>query len=479
MENKYEVVIGLEVHAELNTNTKIFCGCENRFGAAVNSLCCPICMAMPGTLPTLNNKVVEYAVKMGHALNCNINGVTKQDRKNYFYPDLTKAYQISQFDIPLCETGFLDVIMGEDVKRIGITRIHIEEDAGKLIHDDSLADTLCDYNRCGVPLIEIVSEPDLRSADDAKAYLETITTILLYLDISDAKMQEGSVRCDVNVSLRPVGAKELGTRCEMKNVNSFGAVYRSIIYETSRQAKVLDAGGVINQETRRWDDAKGESVLMRSKEDAQDYRYFPDPDLLTFIVSDEKIAELKALVPELPTEKTLRYIKDYSLVRSDAQLLSVNKARSDFFDKCTALKKCDAKLIANWINGDIAKYLNENRIEITDTALKSASLVEMIELIENKTISNTAAKTVLEVIIEKDESPKKIVEEKGLAQISDTSELTTIVSNVITDNPKAVEDYKNGKTNVVGFLVGQCMKLSKGKGNPGTLRELVEAEIVK
>ena len=479
MNNNFETVIGLEVHAELNTKTKIFCSCENRFGAEVNTLCCPVCMGFPGTLPVLNQQVVESAVKMGHALNCKINGVTKQDRKNYFYPDLPKAYQISQFDVPLCEHGYLDILVGDDVRRIGVTRIHIEEDAGKLIHDDSFDGTLCDYNRCGVPLIEIVSEPDLRSAEEAKAYLETITTILLYLGISDAKMQEGSVRCDVNVSVRPKGATEFGTRCEMKNVNSFGAVYRAIVYESERQMEVLASGGTVQQETRRWDDAKNKSIVMRSKEDAQDYRYFPDPDLLTFVVSDEKIAALKASLPELPTAKTLRYVKDFGLQKVDAQLLSVNKARADFFDSCVALGRCEAKTVANWILGDIAKLLNEKRIEITDTALTPEHLVGMIELINKGTISNTAAKTVLEELIEKDVAPEEVVKEKGLAQISDTSALAGIVDKVLADNPKAVADYKKGKTNVSGFLVGQCMRATRGQGNPATLRDMVIAAIEK
>ncbi|MEG0762353.1 MAG: Asp-tRNA(Asn)/Glu-tRNA(Gln) amidotransferase subunit GatB [Oscillospiraceae bacterium] len=479
MNDKYEIVIGLEVHAELCTETKIFCGCKNAFGAEVNTLCCPVCMGMPGTLPTLNKQVVDYAIKMGHALNCSINRTTKTDRKNYFYPDLPKAYQISQFDIPLCEHGYLDVMIGDDVKRIGITRIHIEEDAGKLIHDDAFDGTLADYNRCGVPLIEMVSEPDMRSADEAKAYLEAITTILLYLGISDAKMQEGSVRADVNVSVRPIGQKEYGTRTEMKNVNSFGAVYRSIIYESQRQIEIIENGGVIDQETRRWDDMKGHSVLMRSKEDAQDYRYFPEPDLLTFEVSEEHIAQLKNSIPELPVAKAQRYIKDYLLPRDDAMLLSLNKPRADFFDACADLKRCDARAIANWISGDIAKTLNERRVEIGDTKLTKENLVSMIELIENGTISNTAAKTVVEIILDENKSPKQIVEEKGLAQISDTSALNKIVDEILSANEKAVQDYKNGKTNVAGFLVGQCMKASKGQGNPAILREMVEKAIEK
>lgn len=472
--DNFEVVIGLEVHAELSTKTKIFCGCKNEFGSEVNTNCCPVCTGMPGTLPVLNDQVVEYATMMGHALNCSINNITKMDRKNYFYPDLPKAYQISQFDVPICENGYLDILLDGEVKRIGVTRIHMEEDAGKLIHDAMFDGTLADYNRCGVPLIEIVSEPDLRSAEEAKTYMEGITSILLYLGISDAKMQEGSVRADVNVSVRPRGQKELGTRAEMKNVNSFGAVFRAIEYETKRQIDIISKGGVIEQETRRWDDAKNKSIVMRTKEDAQDYRYFPDPDELTFIVGEERIKRLKECIPELPLARAQRYIKDFDLSEYDATLLANSKERSDFFDKAVALKKCEPKPLANWLLGDIAKYLNENRIELSDTALTPETLSDMIALIEKGAISNTAAKTVLDVILKENVSPEKVVEEKGLAQISDTSALDAIVTKVLEANTKAVDDYKAGKTNVIGFLVGQCMKESKGQGNPATLKELIE-----
>ncbi|MDO5603075.1 MAG: Asp-tRNA(Asn)/Glu-tRNA(Gln) amidotransferase subunit GatB [Oscillospiraceae bacterium] len=472
MENEYEMIVGLEVHAELSTKTKIFCGCKNSFGAEVNTQCCPVCMGMPGTLPVLNKQVVDYAIKMGHALHCRINRLTKNDRKNYFYPDLPKAYQISQFDIPLCEDGYLDILVGDEIKRIGITRIHIEEDAGKLIHDDAFDGSLADYNRCGVPLIEIVSEPDLRSPEEAKAYIETIHTTLLYLGISDAKMQEGSVRADVNVSVHKKG-EPFGTRTEMKNVTGFGAIYRSIAYEAQRQTEVLKNGGVIGQETRRWDDVKGESVLLRTKEDAQDYRYFPDPDLLAFEVSEEHVKELKEAVPELPVDKALRYVKDFGLSSEDAQLLSVNKERADFFDSCVRTGKNSPKLISNWMIGDIAAYLNGNRLTIAQTALTVENLTAMIALIEDGTISNTAAKTILEIILKEDKAPAAIVKEKGLAQISDTSALEKIVEEVIANNPKAVEDYQKGKTNVAGFLVGQCMKASKGQGNPTLLRDMV------
>lgn len=479
LSEKYEVIVGLEIHAELCTETKIFCGCKNEFGAEVNTLCCPVCMGMPGTLPVLNRQVVDYAIKMGHALGCRINRISKMDRKNYFYPDLPKAYQISQFDIPLCEHGSLDILMNGQVKRVGITRIHIEEDAGKLIHDDAFEGSLVDYNRCGVPLIEIVSEPDLRSAEEAKVYMETITGILLYLGISDAKMQEGSVRADVNVSVRPRGQKEFGTRTEMKNVNSFGAVYRAIQYEANRQMEVLEAGGSIEQETRRWDDAKGVNIVLRTKEDAQDYRYFPEPDLLTFEVSEERVQQLKAEVPELPVAKALRYVQQFGLNQDDAQLLASGKARSAFFDASVALNKCDKKAISNWMIGDIAKILNERRIEITDTALTPEKLTDMIVLIEQGTISNTAAKTVLDEIIVHDVTPADVVKEKGLAQVSDESALAAIADQVLAANTKAVADYKGGKTNVLGFLVGQCMKASKGQGNPAKLRELLSSKIAQ
>ena len=477
MNNNYEIVVGLEVHAELSTKTKIFCGCKNEFGAEVNTNVCPVCMGLPGTLPVLNEQVVEYAIKMGHALNCHINSVTKQDRKNYFYPDLPKSYQISQFDIPLCENGYLDVLVGDEVKRIGVTRIHIEEDAGKLIHDADLGGTLADYNRCGVPLIEIVSEPDIRSADEAKAYLDTIHTTLLYLGISDAKMQEGSVRCDVNVSVRPKGSTEFGTRVEMKNVNSFSAAHRAITYEANRQIDVLSHGGKIEQETRKWDDVKGRSVVLRSKEDAQDYRYFPDPDLLTFVVPQEKIDRLKARLPELPVAKTMRYMSQYGLPKADSELLALDKNVAEFFEECVGNGKCSAKSVSNWILGDVFKILNERRCSINDLALTAENLSEMISLIEKKTISNAAGKTVFEIIVDADKDPNEIVKEKGLAQVSDTGALAAIVEKVLANNEKAVNDYKSGKTNVVGFLVGQCMKESRGQGNPSILKEMVVAAI--
>ena len=469
----YEIVVGLEVHAELNTESKIYCDCRNAFGLEVNTQVCPICMGMPGTLPTLNEKVVDYAIKMGHALNCKINSVCKQDRKNYFYPDLPKAYQISQAEVPLCENGHLDIMVDGIEKAIGVTRIHIEEDAGKLLHDESFAGSLVDLNRCGVPLIEIVSEPDIRSSAEAKAYLETIKSILQYINISDCKMQEGSIRCDVNVSVREKGSSEFGTRCEMKNVNSFSAAVRGIEYEAKRQIEVLEAGGTVIQETRRWDDAKGMSFTMRTKEDAQDYRYFPEPDLLTIVIDEDRIQKLKESIPELPNKKISRYVKDFGLSQVDATLIAESIDKSKLFDECTALGKCTAKNISNWILADISKYTNDTGKSILDTPLNAERLAVLIAEVEKGTISNSAAKKVFEIIINEDKEPAQIIEEQGLAQNSDTDFLEKLAKDILAANEKSVNDYKNGKTNALGYLVGQCMKASKGKANPGIVKEII------
>lgn len=469
----YEMVVGLEVHAELNTKSKIYCSCKNAFGLEVNTQCCPICTGMPGTLPTLNEKVIEYAVKMGYALNCNINQVCKQDRKNYFYPDLPKAYQVSQFDIPLCENGFLDVMIDGDEKRIGVTRIHIEEDAGKLLHNEKFEGSLVDFNRCGVPLIEIVSEPDMRSSAEAKAYLDTIKSILQYIDISDCKMQEGSIRCDVNVSVMQKGSKEFGTRCEMKNVNSFSGAVRAIEYEYKRQIEVIENGGKISQETRRWDDAKGQNFLLRSKEDAHDYRYFPEPDLLTIVLDDEYVAKIKGSIPELPNVKIVRYVKEYKLSQSDATLIAEDVNKASLFENCINTGKCSYKTVCNWILGDILKYENESGKALSETFITPQKLVELFELIESGKISTAVAKKVFDEMILSDKNANAIVEEKGLSQISNESELEVIVQDVVNSNEKSVIDFKNGKTNAFGFLLGQCMKATKGKGNPALMKEIL------
>ena len=476
---KYTPVIGLEIHAELNTNTKIYCSCENKFGSEVNTNCCPICTGMPGTLPTLNKKVVEYAVKMGLATNCKINNVTKQDRKNYFYPDLPKAYQISQFDIPLCEHGYVEIRVNGEKKKIGITRIHIEEDAGKLLHDDRFSGSLVDFNRCGVPLIEIVSEPDMRSPEEAKAYLEAIKSILQYLDISDCKMQEGSIRCDVNVSVMKEGSNEFGKRVEMKNVNTFSGAVRGIEYEIQRQIEILENGGEVEQETRRWDDAKGVSVMLRSKEDAHDYRYFPEPDLARIELTDSDIEKLHAEIPELPGVKFDRFTTKYNLTEYEADLLVNNIPRADFFEKAIEASNgnIEPKIICNWILGDVSRLLNSLNIEIDESKLTPQNLVNMIKLINDGTISNTAAKTVIEEIFESGKDAEVIVKEKGLAQVSDTSALLSIVEEVLKNNEKSVNDYKRGKTNAMGFLIGQCMRASKGQANPQVISALLKEKL--
>ncbi len=470
---EYETVVGLEVHAELNTKTKIYCNCRNAFGLEVNTQICPICTGMPGTLPTLNEKVVEYAVKMGHATNCTINNICKQDRKNYFYPDLPKAYQISQSDIPLCEHGYVDIMLNGEEKRIGITRIHIEEDAGKMLHNDSFQGSLVDFNRCGVPLIEIVSEPDMRGSEEAKAYLDTLKSILQYLDISDCKMEQGSIRCDVNVSVRPKGSSEFGKRVEMKNVNSFSGAMRAIDYEANRQIEALERGEEINQETRRWDDQKGQNFLLRSKEDAQDYRYFPEPDLSTIYVPLEKVERLKAEIPELPNAKIKRYVRELGLSQTDAQLIAENLPRCRLFDECVKTGGCSPKNISNWILADVSKYMNETGKDISETPLTAGLLCEIITLIEQNKISNSSGKVIFEEIMAGNTDIDKIIGEKGLTQISDNSAIEKIVNEVFAANQKSVDDYRGGKTNALGYLVGQCMKASKGQANPAMCKELV------
>lgn len=473
----YEVVVGLEIHTELSTNTKAYCGCKNSFGSEVNTQCCEICGALPGALPLMNEGTVQRAVKLGLALNCDITNVSDFDRKHYFYPDLSKGYQITQDKYPICRGGYVDVLVDEDVKRIGINRIHMEEDTAKLIHDSSFSGTLIDFNRGGVPLLEIVSEPDIRSAEEAKAFLDSIKQMLIYLDVSDAKMQEGSIRCDVNVSVNKKGAKEFGTRVEMKNVNTFSGAVRAIEYEKKRQIDVLESGGVLSQETRRWDDAKGENYLMRSKENALDYMYFPDADLGNVFVSDEYISEVKSAMPELPNHKMIRYINEYALPSADAAMLVEDRDRARFFEECVSIGSCSPKNISNWLLGDIVRITRERDVTLEQTKLSPEKLCEMVKLIEDKTISNAVGKTVIEVLMDENRTAMSIIEEKGLVQISDTGALEAIVDKVIADNSAAIEQYKNGKTNVLGFLVGQCMKNSKGNGNPGVMKELLLKKI--
>ncbi len=475
---EYEAVIGLELHAELSTDTKIYCSCQNKFGGEINTHCCPICTGMPGTLPKLNGKVVEYAVKAGLATGCSITQKSKQDRKNYFYPDLPKAYQISQFDKPLCENGYVEIDVDGEKKRIGITRIHIEEDAGKSLHDVVPGKSLMDYNRCGVPLIEIVSEPDMRSAKEAGEYLETLKNILEYINVSDCKMQEGSLRCDVNVSVRPKGQKEYGIRSEMKNVNSFSGAVRGIEYEINRHIEVLEKGGTIVQETRRWDDAKGESVPLRTKEEAHDYRYFPEPDLMPISVSDEYIENIRKEIPMLPAARREKYINEFGLPLYDAQQLTTLRETADFFEETV---KCGAapKAASNWIMGDIWRIMNEKFMLITELKFTPAMLAEMISFIDSGKISNTAAKQVLENMFETGEKPSALIEKLGLTQVNDENEIVEIVKKVIEENPQSVADYKKGKDNAAKYIIGQVMRASRGKANPHTVNKLVTEEMQK
>ena len=472
----YEVIIGLEVHAELSTKTKIFCSCPTTFGAAPNTHTCPICMAMPGTLPVLNEKVVEYAVKAGLATNCEISRNSKNDRKNYFYPDLPKAYQISQFDQPLCEHGYVEIETSEGKKKIRLTRIHIEEDAGKLNHDEFAGGSLVDLNRAGVPLIEIVSEPDLRGSEEVEAYLKKLKSILEYIEVSDCKMQEGSLRADVNVSVRKKGDTKLGTRTEMKNMNSFKSITRAIEYEVDRQIDVIEDGGEVEQETLRWDDVSGKTFPMRDKEDAQDYRYFPDPDLVAIKLSEEYIENIKNTLPELPESRRERYLKDYGLSEKDANIITASKYLSDLFEG--AIKVCNnPKAVNNWIISDISRILNETEMEPIQIPFDSKQLGNLIILIDKGTISSSIAKKVLEELFENPRDPEEIIKEKGWIQISDEGAIKEVVLKVLEANPQSVADYKAGKEKAIGFLVGQAMKETKGKANPQMLNEMFKKEI--
>ena len=474
----YEVIIGLEVHAELSTKTKIFCSCPTTFGANPNTQVCPICMGMPGTLPVLNEKVVEYAVKAGLATNCEIARKSKNDRKNYFYPDLPKAYQISQYDEPLCEHGYVEIENKDGKKKIGLTRIHIEEDAGKLNHDEFGGGSLVDLNRAGVPLIEIVSEPDLRSAEEADSYLKKLKSILEYIEVSDCKMQEGSFRADVNVSVRKKGDTKLGTRTEMKNMNSFRSITRAIEYEVDRQIDILEDGGKIEQETLRWDEVSGKTFSMRDKEDAQDYRYFPDPDLVAINLSDEYIENIKNNLPELPESRKERYLKEYKLSEKDASIITSSKYLSDLFEG--AIKECNnPKAVSNWIISDISRILNETEMDPIEIPFDSKQLGKLVILIDKGTISSSIGKKVLEELFENPKDPEEIIKEKGWIQISDEGAIKEVVMKVLEANPQSVADYKAGKDRALGFLVGQAMKETKGKANPKMLNEMFLEELKK
>ena len=474
---QYETVIGLEVHVELATATKIFCGCENKFGGEPNTHCCPVCTGMPGVLPVLNEKVVEFAAKAGLATGCTIANFSKMDRKGYYYPDLPKAYQISQFDLPICKEGYVDIQTESGSKRVRITRIHMEEDAGKLLHDAG-AGTAVDYNRCGVPLIEIVTEPDLRSAEETRVFLETLRSIMKYTGVSDCKMQEGSLRCDVNVSVREAGSDKLGTRTEMKNLNSFSAVYRAIEAESARQIAEIEDGNTIRQETRRFDDVKGKSYPMRGKEEAHDYRYFPDPDLVPITLTDERIQVLKGSLPELPVAKKQRYIDELGLSEYDAGVLTADRDIATFYEACLS-EYNEPKKVCNWIMTDLLRLLKEEGLEPEAIPVSPAQLAEAIKLIDSGQVNITVGKSVFEETFRTGVNPADIVSKKGLAQISDTDELRQMLQSIIVANPGPLADYKGGKEKALTFFVGQVMKATKGQANPQIVNSLAREELDK
>ena len=474
MSRQYETVIGLEVHVELATKTKIFCSCPTAFGGAPNTHTCPVCTGMPGSLPVLNKQVVEYALAVGLAANCQINQYCRFDRKNYFYPDNPQNYQISQLYLPICRDGWVEIetVSGEK-KRVGIHEIHMEEDAGKLIHDEWKDCSLVDYNRSGVPLIEIVSEPDMRNAEEVIAYLEKLRLIIQYLGASDCKLQEGSMRADVNLSVREAGARELGTRTEMKNLNSFKAIARAIEGERKRQIELLEEGKRVVQETRRWDDNKESSKAMRSKEDAQDYRYFPDPDLVPLVISDEWIEAVKARQPELHTEKIIRYMEEYGLPRYDAGLITSSKHMAGLFEETVRL--CGRpKEVSNWLMVEAMRLIKEHEMDADHIRFSPANLAALIRMVEQGDINRTVAKTVFEEIFDKDVEPEAFVEEKGLKVVNDEGALRSTIERVLAANPQSVADYHGGKERAMGYLVGQTMRAMKGKADPAMVNQIVK-----
>lgn len=473
---EFETVIGLEVHVELKTQSKIFSASPNHFGAAPNTNTTVVDLGYPGVLPVLNKKAVEYGMKASMALNCEIATETKFDRKNYFYPDNPKAYQISQFDKPIGEHGWIEIEVDGYKKRIGITRVHLEEDAGKLNHEKGYS--LVDFNRQGTPLIEIVSEPDIRTPNEAYAYLEKLKSIVQYTGVSDCKMEEGSLRCDANISIRPVGQEEFGTKTELKNLNSFNFVRKGLEYEEQRQRAVVSSGGVINQETRRFDEATSTTLLMRVKEGSDDYRYFPEPDLTDLYIDEEWKARIRAEIPELPDARQKRYMEEWGLPEYDAKVLTVTKEMADFFEG-TVANGAEPKLASNWVMGDVSAYLNAEQKELAEVKLTPENLAGMIKLIGNGTISSKIAKQVFKELIENGGDAEAIVKEKGLVQISDEGALLKIIGEVLDNNPQSIEDFKNGKQKAIGFLVGQLMKATKGQANPQMVNKLLVEEMNK
>jgi len=473
---EFETVIGLEVHLQFNTKTKIFCGCENVFGKDPNEQTCPVCLGLPGTLPVVNETAIQYAVKVALALDCKVNPFIKFDRKNYYYPDLPKGYQISQFDLPIASNGFIMVPSEGELKKIRIHRAHIEEDAGKLIHDASIKSSLVDYNRTGTPLMEIVSEADIRSPQEAYDYLTMLKLTLQYLNVSDCDMEKGSLRCDANISQRPKGQKEFGTKAELKNMNSFKAVKVALEYEEKRQRELLSSGEKVIQESRLWDEKKEISVAMRSKEEAHDYRYFPEPDLVPFTLKTSLIDDIKSSIPEMPLNKLERFKKDYQLTDYDSQLLIQDQKIANFFEECTTFSD-KIKKICNWINGSILQELNTRKRQIDEIPITPKRLTTLIEKVEEGAISNLAAKDVLKGIIDEDKEVEAIIESKGLAQVSDTESLESIVVEILNENPEAADEIRNGKENAIGFLVGQAMKKTQGKANPKLVGEMIKRRL--
>jgi len=476
---EYEVVIGLETHAELATVTKLFCGCSTKFGAEPNTQVCPVCLGMPGVLPVMNKKAFEYALKAAVALSCEINNFTNFDRKSYYYPDLPKNYQISQNYHNLGINGYMDIIVNGSVKKIHIHNVHLEEEAGKLIHsEDSGANySLVDFNRAGVPLLEIVSSPDMRNVNEVDSYMQTLRKILLYTEISDCKMQEGSLRFEASISLRKKGSDKLGNRVEIKNLNSMKSVIKAIEYEAARQSEVLDSGKAIDRETRLWDEVNGKSARMRSKEEAQDYRYFPEPDLLPVLIDEKWLSTIKSSIPELPLEKKQRYIESFKLSDYDAGVLTEEKVLINLFEECVKIMD-RPKAFCNWITNDLLREVKDKKLDINDLKIKPKQLASLVEIIEKGTISSTIAKEVFSEMIQTGKEPQKIIEEKGMAQISDEGLIELVVDKVIASNPNVIEDYKKGKKNAIAFLVGQVMKETKGKANPKIVNELLSKKIV-
>ena len=473
---KYETVIGLEVHAQLKTASKIFCGCSTTFGAGPNSQTCPICLGLPGVLPVLNRRVFEMAVKTGLALHCKISPYSRFARKNYFYPDLPKGYQISQYELPLCENGYLEVAVDGRIKRIGIRRAHMEEDAGKNLHEGLEAASHVDLNRAGVPLLEIVTEPDIRSIDEAVTYLKTLRDILVYLDVCDGNMEEGSLRCEPNLSLRPVGQKEFGTRVELKNINSFRFVQEAMEYELRRQEKVLREGGRVVQETRLWNTEKEITVVMRSKEEAHDYRYFPEPDLVPLMIPADRVEAIRRTLPELPDAKRERFAREYGIPVYDAEVLTISKDLAHYFEACVAVYP-QPKTVSNWIMTELLRELNNSGREIADCPIPPERFAGLLKLIDDGTISGKIAKTVFEEMVRTGRSPEEIVKEKGLVQISDAGAIEVLIDDVLAAHPNERESYRRGKSQLLGFFVGQVMKRSQGKANPGKVNERLKTKL--